>query len=150
MHQIWPDKYMKSQSIRNLISANFYPKNARKITPSCLVTIKSSIDSILILHRLSSTVDVVFPAQKCITAFRAPAPNSIMICDPSQKVFCVLKMFFVAFFTFFSPFVYFTLCYACLLQNQEYAYFSGAKTPLPGAEFDIWPKVCSGGDLRRK
>ena len=26
----------------------------------------------------------------------------------------------------------------------------GAKTPLPGAEFKIWPKVCSGGDLLRK
>ena len=52
MHQIWSDKYMKSQSIRNLISANFYQKNARKITPSCLVTLKRSTDSILIfLHR---------------------------------------------------------------------------------------------------
>ena len=35
MHQIWSDKYMKSISIRQLISANFYPKNARKITHSC-------------------------------------------------------------------------------------------------------------------
>ena len=26
----------------------------------------------------------------------------------------------------------------------------GAKTPLLGAEFKIWPKVCSGGDLLRK
>ena len=52
MHQIWSDKYMKSQSIRNLISARLYQKNARKITPSCLVTMKSSTDSILIfLHR---------------------------------------------------------------------------------------------------
>ena len=74
MHQIWSDKYMKSQSIRNL-----YPKKARQITPSCIVT-----DSILIfLHRLSSTVDVVFPSQECITALWAPAPNSIVICNSS-------------------------------------------------------------------
>ena len=52
MHQIWSDKYMKSQSIRNKISADFYKKNAWKITPSCLVTLKRSTDSILIfLHR---------------------------------------------------------------------------------------------------
>ena len=52
MHQIWSDKYMKSQSIRNSISANVYPKKARKISPCCLVTMKSSTDSILIfLHR---------------------------------------------------------------------------------------------------
>ena len=44
MHQIWFNKYMKSQSIRNLISAKLYQKNARKITPSCLVTMKSSTD----------------------------------------------------------------------------------------------------------
>ena len=49
MHQIWSDKYMKSQTIRNLVSSNFYPKNARQITPSCLFTMKSSTDTILIL-----------------------------------------------------------------------------------------------------
>ena len=49
MHQIWSDKYMKSQTIRNLVSANVYPKNGRKITPSCLFTMKSSTDSIIIL-----------------------------------------------------------------------------------------------------
>ena len=59
MHQIWSDKYMKSQRIRILISAKFYPKNARKITHSCIVTMKSSPDSILIfLHTFSSEVDV--------------------------------------------------------------------------------------------
>ena len=52
MHQIWSDKYMKSQSIRNSISANFHPKKARKISSSCLVTMMSSTDSILVfLHR---------------------------------------------------------------------------------------------------
>ena len=35
MPQIWSDKYMKSQSIRQLISANFYPKNAQQITNFC-------------------------------------------------------------------------------------------------------------------
>ena len=44
MHQIWSDKYMKSQSIRQLISANFYPQKCTKNYP--------------FLHRLSSTVDV--------------------------------------------------------------------------------------------
>ena len=44
IHQIWSDKYMKRQSIRNLSSVNSYQKNARKITPSCLVTMKSSTD----------------------------------------------------------------------------------------------------------
>ena len=40
---------MKSQTIRNLVSSNFYPKNARQITPSCLFRMNSSTDSILIL-----------------------------------------------------------------------------------------------------
>merc|ERR1719239_80430 len=48
MHQIWSDKYMKSQSIRNSISANFHPKKARQISSSCLVTMMSSTDSILV------------------------------------------------------------------------------------------------------
>ena len=52
MHQIWSDKYMKSQSIRNSISANVHPKKARKNSSSCLVTMMSSTDSILVfLHR---------------------------------------------------------------------------------------------------
>ena len=34
--------------------------------------------------------------------------------------------------------------------NVEVKGAYGAKTPLPGAEFKIWPKVCSGGDLFRK
>ena len=50
MHQIWSDKYMKSQSIRYLISAIFFPKNAIKITPSCLVTMKSSTDILAQTH----------------------------------------------------------------------------------------------------
>ena len=56
MHQIWSDKFMKSQTIRNLVSSNFYPKNARQITPSCLFTMKSSTDTILIL----CPVDVLY------------------------------------------------------------------------------------------
>ena len=49
MHQIWSDKYMKSQTIRNLVSANFYPKSARQISPSWLFRMNSSTDSTLIL-----------------------------------------------------------------------------------------------------
>ena len=40
---------MKSQTIRNLVSANFYPKSARQISPSCLFRMNSSTDSTLIL-----------------------------------------------------------------------------------------------------
>ena len=46
MHQIWSDKYIKSQTNVNLVSEKFYLKNASKITPSCLFTMKSSTDSI--------------------------------------------------------------------------------------------------------
>ena len=40
---------MKSQTIRNLVSANFYSKSARQITPSWLFRMNSSTDSTLIL-----------------------------------------------------------------------------------------------------
>ena len=56
MHQIWSDKYIKSQSIENEISAKFYQKNARKITPSFLVTLKRSTDSILVLLAETATL----------------------------------------------------------------------------------------------
>ena len=85
MHQIWSDKYMKSQSIRNLISANFNPKMQEKILLFALIPWRvvliqywnSCADSV------SSTVDVVFPSQKCVTTLRDPAPHSIVFCDSS-------------------------------------------------------------------
>ena len=110
MHQIWFDKYMKSQSIRNSISANFHPKKERKISSSCLVTMMSSADSILaFLHR-----------QLRYNFWRHSVP---FLC-----YFVPCRCFLLPFYAILSPCVpFYTFFYAFLLQNQKYAHFSGGE-----------------------
>ena len=52
MHQIWSDKYIKRPKYQKLNFSKFLSTKCKKITPSCLVTLKRSTNSILIfLHR---------------------------------------------------------------------------------------------------
>ena len=117
MHQIWSDKYMKSQSIRSLISANVYPKNARKNTHSCLVTMKSITDSILIfLHRLSSTLDVSCEKHDSWTCFNTWFSQLKAYCEIKIKILAcqnlrtlVIKQLGYNFWRYAVPF----LCHFC-------------------------------------
>ena len=106
MHQIWSDKYIKRPKYQKLNFSKFLSTKCKKITPSCLVTLKRSTNSILIYNTDSYVINLC-----------------AILCLFDTDCRC----FLLPFYAILSPFVAFYTFLCIFVAKSEICTFLGVK-----------------------